>query len=410
MNAIAADSLPQDPPRRLAENVVHFARVLRAAGMPVGPGRVIDALKAVELVGLDRREDLFWTLHTTLVDRHEHSALFAQAFTIFWRNPQLLERAMAMLLPQVRQDGPPEESETLRRLAEAMAPAQEQTRKDEQEQERIEVDATLTFSDKELLYARDFEAMGLAELAEAKAAMKRLAMPLSEVPTRRWDRDPRGKRIDFRASMRASLRSGGRDLLIVRQERRMVPPPLVALCDISGSMERYSRVLLHFLHALSQQRERVHSFVFGTRLTNITRQLKHRDIDDALARVAASVEDWSGGTRIAVTLANFNRLWSRRVLGQGAVVLLITDGLDRDAGQGLEPEMERLQKSCRRLVWLNPLLRYEGFQPKALGIRAMLPHVDDFRPVHNLNALTDLVAALSRPPGTESREPAPWTT
>jgi uncharacterized protein with von Willebrand factor type A (vWA) domain len=166
------------------------------------------------------------------------------------------------------------------------------------------------------------------------------------------------------------------------------------LCDISGSMSRYSRMFLHFMHAITNDRDRVSTFVFGTRLTNITRHLRQKDVDVALAKVADAVEDWSGGTRIGLSLADFNINWSRRVLGQGAVVILISDGLDRDAGEGLPKEIERLHKSCRRLIWLNPLLRYEGFEPKSRGVRAMLPHVDDFRTVHNLNSLEDLAAAL----------------
>ena len=175
---------------------------------------------------------------------------------------------------------------------------------------------------------------------------------------------------------------------------REMHPPLVVLADISGSMSQYTRIFLHFLHALAEKRRRVHTFVFGTRLTNLTRQMRHRDPDEALENCSSAVKDWSGGTRIGDTLSEFNRLWSRRVLGQGAVVLLITDGLERDDVAGLAEEMERLRKSCRRLIWLNPLLRFDGFEARARGVRAMLPYVDEFRPVHNLNALSDLVASL----------------
>jgi len=184
---------------------------------------------------------------------------------------------------------------------------------------------------------------------------------------------------------------------LARRTRRRIPPPLVVLCDISGSMDRYARMLLHFLHAIANDRHRVHVLTFGTQLTNITRHLKHRDVDVALAKVTEAVADWSGGTRIGASLATFNRRWSRRLLGQNAVVLLISDGLDADGGAGLGFEMERLAKSCARLVWLNPLLRYAGFEARPAGIKAMLPHVDEFLPVHNLQSLTDLTAALSHP-------------
>jgi uncharacterized protein with von Willebrand factor type A (vWA) domain len=194
--------------------------------------------------------------------------------------------------------------------------------------------------------------------------------------------------------MRAASRTGGGLILPKFRSRREVHPPLVVLADISGSMSQYTRIFLHFLHALGEKRRRVHAFVFGTRLTNLTRQMRHRDPDQALADCSAAVQDWSGGTRIGEALGEFNRLWSRRVLGQGAVVLLITDGLERDDIGNLAEEMERLHKSCRRLIWLNPLLRFDGFEARARGVRAMLPHVDEFRPVHNLDALADLVASL----------------
>lgn len=212
---------------------------------------------------------------------------------------------------------------------------------------------------------------------------------------RRFRVDPSGWRVDMRRTLRASLRGGGAVIDLKRKRRLRRHPPLVVLSDISGSMERYSRMLLHFMHAVTSDRDRVHSFLFGTRLTNVTRQLRNRDIDVALRKVGDLVQDWSGGTRIGVCLQDFNLNWSRRVLGQGAVVLLITDGLDRDAAEGLERQMERLHKSCRRLIWLNPLLRYEGYEPLASGAQTIVRHVDDFRPIHNLESLGQLTLALA---------------
>ena len=257
------------------------------------------------------------------------------------------------------------------------------------------MDARFTVSGNEVLRAKDFAQMTAGELAEARKAISALRLPVDMVRTRRWRPDPKGQRIDPRATMRAAARTGGSLILPRFREPRLIHPPLVVLADISGSMSQYSRIFLHFLHALAEKRRRVHTFVFGTRLTNLTRQMRHRDPDAALADAALAVKDWSGGTRIGDTLNEFNRLWSRRVLGQGAVVLLITDGLERDDVAGLAEEMERLHKSCRRLIWLNPLLRFDGFQARARGVRAMLPHVDEFRPVHTLNALGDLCASLS---------------
>jgi uncharacterized protein with von Willebrand factor type A (vWA) domain len=386
--------MPQHKGRLLA-NLMHFARALRAAGLPVGPGKVIDAVAAVETVGIANRSDFYWTLHAVFVNRPDQRLVFDQAFHIFWRNPDLLKKMMALVLPELRLEGEPEpDSEMLRRLAEALNPGGAETR--EPQESEVEFDAAMTFSDRERLRMMDFEKMSLDELARAKAAIARLSLPIEDVPTRRFAPDPHGARADLRATLRASLRSGGL-VELKRKSRRRRPPPLVVVCDISGSMSRYSRVFLHFMHSVTNDRDRVHTFVFGTRLTNITRYLKYRDVDLALERVGEAVSDWSGGTRIGHCLAEFNRLWSRRVLGQGAIVLLISDGLDRDAGTGLAREMDRLHRSCRRLIWLNPLLRYEGFAPRSLGMRAMLPYVDEFRPVHNLASLEELIAALCAP-------------
>ncbi len=377
---------------RLVANLMHFARTLRAAGLPVGPGKVLDAVAAVEAVGITDRRDFYWTLHAVFVNRADQRVLFDQAFHVFWRNPELLKKMLSLVLPQMNVEMPQEQgAEMLRRLAEALHP--NQTARESEETE-LEFDAAMTFSDREQLQRMDFEKMSLDELARAKAAIARMRLPLFDVPTRRFAPDRRGARADMRATLRAALRSGGL-IELRRKSRRRRPPPLVVLCDISGSMSRYSRLFLHFMHSITNDRDRVYTFVFGTRLTNITRYLRYRDVDLALDRVAEVVADWSGGTRIGACLAEFNRLWSRRVLGQGAVVLLITDGLDRDAGTGLAHEMDRLHRSSRRLIWLNPLLRYEGFEPRSLGMKAMLPHVDEFRPVHNLESLETLVDVIS---------------
>jgi uncharacterized protein with von Willebrand factor type A (vWA) domain len=385
---------------RLAANIMHFARVLRAAGLPIGPGRVLDAVRAVETVGIDDRGDFYWALHAVFVNRRDQRELFDQAFHVFWKNPRILEKMMSMVLPSIRVPPDEDQKEMSRRLAEALSsgetPGEGESDDDEQEEPEIEFDAVMTFSDREILHEMDFEKMSTDEVRRAKAAIATMRLPIMRVPTRRFRADPSGRRIDMRATLRASLRSGGHDIPLARRSRRRRHPPLVIMCDISGSMSRYSRMLLHFMHAVTNDRDRVHTFLFGTQLTNITRHLRQRDVDVALARVGQAADDWSGGTRIGSCLAEFNLHWSRRVLGQGAVVLLITDGLDREGGGGLSLEMERLHKSCRRLIWLNPLLRYDGFQPKSMGMRAIMPHVDDFRTIHNLESLEDLAAALGR--------------
>ena len=382
---------------RIATNIMHFARVLRAAGLPIGPGKVIDAVQAVETSGIARRDDFYWTLHAVFVNRRDQRELFDQAFHVFWRNPQILERMMSMVLPSSQLgEEDAAESDLSRRIAEALtAGASPQNDIKTRETEEVEFDATLTFSQDEVLREMDFEKMSNAEIDAAKAAMRHMRLPVVEIPTRRFRADKTGARADMRATLRAALRSGG-DIIPMRwRKRRHRHPPLVVLCDISGSMERYARMLLHFLHAVTNDRDRVHTFLFGTRLTNVTRYLRYRDIDIALEKISDAVVDWSGGTRIGECLHDFNRFWSRRVLTQGAVVILITDGLDRDGGEGLAIEMDRLHRSSRRLIWLNPLLRYDQFQPKSQGIRAILPHVDEFRPVHNLESLAQLSHILS---------------
>ena len=383
---------------RFARNVMHFARALRAAGLPVGPGRVIEALRAVEAVGFASRQDLYWTLHSVFVNRRDQRELFDQCFHIFWRDPQLLERMMHLLLPTLEGEKPSQaQEEVSRRVAEALSPRQPGTGEGEEEEPpELEVDAVLTWSSRELLQAKDFEQMTADELAEARREIGRLRLPIMQVATRRFRPEAHGRRVDLRRTLRQSLRGGGAAIDLARRERRRRHPPLVILCDISGSMSRYSRMLLLFMHAITSDRDRVHCFLFGTRLTNVTRQLRNRDIDLALARIGGIVQDWAGGTRIGACLKEFNRVWSRRVLGQGAVVLLISDGLDRDAGHGLAAEMERLHKSCRRLIWLNPLLRFDAFAPISTGAKAMIRHVDDFRPAHSLGSLRELTAVLSR--------------
>lgn len=379
----------------LATNIMHFARTLRAAGLPIGPGRVLDALRAVELVGIQSRTDFYWTLHAVFISRRDQRELFDQTFHLFWRDPDLLVDTMALSVPSPADD----QEQVLRRIAEAMGATETNLTDDgtEEQEEAVESDAADSWSLREVLQTKDFEKMTAGEIRAAREHIRRLRLPIVALPTRRWRPDPAGARADMRASLRAALRSGGAIIPLRRRRRQRRHPPLVILCDISGSMDRYSRMFLHFMHAITGDRDRVHTFLFGTRLTNITRHLKHRDIDVALDKVSRAVEDWAGGTRIGQCLHDFNHDWSRRVLGQGAIVLFISDGLDRDAGAGLGAEMLRLHLSCRRLIWLNPLLRYEAFEPKSIGIRAIMPHVDEFRPVHNLDSLRTLIEILGRP-------------
>ncbi len=395
--------LPEDG--KLSHNITHFARALRKAGIPIGTGRVIDAIRAVQVAGFTARADFYWTLHACFVSRPEQRAVFGQVFRLFWRDPQYLEHMMSLLIPAVRgvqEDRRADAAE--RRAAEALLDGAEDRlpppSQPEGGVEQIDIDATTTMSQEERLKTLDFEQMTTAEVAQARRMLARLTLPVKPLASRRSVASHNGARIDLRRTLRASLRQGGEITTLARKQPAIRWPNLVVLCDISGSMSQYSRMVLHFLHAVANRRgqgwARVHGFTFGTRLTNITRHLRTRDVDAALARAGAEAQDWSGGTRIGASLHAFNRDWSRRVLGQGAVVLLITDGLDRDDAGDLAREMERLHLSARRLIWLNPLLRWEGFAPKATGIRAMLPHVDCFRASHSIASLEGLAAAIGR--------------
>ena len=376
---------------------MHFARLLRAAGLRVGSDRVIDCVRALEIAGAHqfppRRDDWYWTMSAVLLSRQEQRPIFDQAFRIFWRDPKLAERMMSLMLPQAYGQTPKPEQQQSQRLTDALF----NQKQEEAQSEKLELEARLTFSSREVLSRMDFDTMSAAELVEAKKMLAELRLPLPLIRTRRKKPSRKGKTIDLRKTLRESLREGGDIIPLVRAAPTELHPPLVVLCDISGSMNPYSRMFLHFLHAITNDRDRVAVFVFGTRLTNITRQLRHRDVDVAMAKVADAIKDWSGGTRIGASLREFNFRWGRRVLAQNACVLLVSDGLDREAGEGLGEEMERLAKSCRQLVWLNPLLRYDKFEARPAGVRAMLPHVDLFLPVHNLKSLVDLARTLSTP-------------
>lgn len=391
---------------KLANNIAHFARALRKAGLPIGPGRVLDAVRAVEVVGFSERVDFYWTLHACFVSRPEERVIYEQVFRLFWRDPKYLDHMMSLLLPSLQglQDDRAAAAAE-KRAAQALLDGVERDfpkRDDAKDEEaEIDIDASATMSNEERLKTLDFEQMSLEEAAEAKRMLARLSLPVKPLLTRRYCASTTGAKVDLRRTQRSSLRQGGEITRLALKAPRLRWPNLVVLCDISGSMSQYSRLVLHFVHAVANRQgqgwAQVHAFTFGTRLTNITRHLKTRDVDAALRAAGAEAQDWSGGTRIGACLAEFNRDWSRRVLGQGAVVLLITDGLDRDDTGQLSRQMERLHLSCRRLIWLNPLLRWDGFSPKAQGIRAMLPHCDALRAGHSVRSLEALGGVISDP-------------
>ena len=385
------------PGESFREHLILFVRTLRYAGRGLGPGDTRAARQAAAAVGIDDREDLRRALAASLVRSPRDAALFRQAFGLFFERPHVLESLgdLADAAGTADAGDGTDADDGLGRLAQALAAAGH-GRERPRETRRRECDRAGGASALEVLRRKDFEQMTGEERSMARAMLREAALPLASLRTRRFAIHPRGTRPDLRATLRRGVRQGGEFIELERRRRQRRPPPLVLLADISGSMSRYTRMFLHFAHALTARGGRVHTFLFGTRLTPVARRLRDRDPDRALALIADDIRDWDGGTRIAGCLHEFNRDWGRRVLGQGALVLLLTDGLERDPDERLGREMERLAKSCRRLVWLNPLLRYDGFSPRARGMRLMLPHVDDLVPAHDIDSLEDLTTRLAR--------------
>ncbi|MHC9234030.1 vWA domain-containing protein [Pseudooceanicola sp. 502str34] len=382
---------------------MHFARALRAAGLRVGPDRSAMALEALSAVNIADPREMRAALAACLTSGPADRAVFDAVFDRFWQDPARLEAALSQLLPGA-EGGPAHTPEAGDRRALAALLGGEEALSRPAEETRL--DAAETLSAEERLRQQDFDQMSAEELKQARAMIARLRLPAPALPARRHAPAARGAGVDRRAMLRTALRRGGEIGPLIRTAPGRRAPDLVAICDMSGSMQRYSRMMLHFLHAMMNAPRRprgggdpgwgqVHAFAFGTRLTNITRPLKQRDVDAALAAAAQEAPDWQGGTRIGGALHAFNRDWARRVLGPGAVVVLITDGLDRGDPAELAAEAARLRRLSRRLVWLNPLLRYDGFAPKARGVAALLPQVDAFRSAHSVQALDDVARLLS---------------
>jgi uncharacterized protein with von Willebrand factor type A (vWA) domain len=389
-------------PGNLLTHLLAFGYLLREMGVPVSPGQMVDVAAAVGPLPVTNRGDFKAALRCMLVLRREDVALFDAAFEFYWRTtPEhgLDTSLMEAILPMTRI---PRRHLRLRRR-----PRDEEPQEPKEEEEREEFDLQLTFSGTEVLRKKDFAQCSWEEVQACKALIQQMRWRIEERPTRRRQPDARGRALDFRRTLRRNMRYGGEVLQLSWRETRTTPRPLVVICDISGSMERYSRILLQFVHAITEGLGEVESFVFGTRLTRITRQLRHNDIDDSLDAVSKHVVDWSGGTRIGDAIKEFNYRWGRRVLHHGPVVLLISDGWDRGDATVLRREMDRLQRSCHRLIWLNPLLGTPGYEPLTVGMQAALPYVDDFLPVHNLVSLEQLgkqLSALSaRPPARRQR-------
>jgi len=378
---------------RIADNIAMFARLLRAAGLPAGPDKTTLATEAVLAVGIDDPKRFYWTLHSVFVARRAEHDLFNQAFVMFWRDPGFLDQLMSLMLPTARANQAQDDKALSRRMAEALFASRgsEAPRAEEQ----IEVHATGSWSGRARCQQKDFEQMSAAELREARRQIAAMTLPFERLRSRRFAQVSTRGTLDMRRMLRDMSARGPDYLRPAFRRRRWVRPPIIVLCDISGSMDTYARIFLHFIYALTNDRDRVHAFLFGTELTPISRLLKDRDPDAALLRVSGRVRDWSGGTRIGDCLRDFNQHWSRRISAQSATVLLFTDGLDRAGGEGLDRAARKLAANSRRLIWLNPLLRSADYAPLAEGAKALAPHVDEARACHNLSSLAALATALS---------------
>lgn len=384
-------------PNRITQHIIAFGRVLRRAGLEVATGQIIDAMRATQLIGLRSRADVYQALFSVFVTRREQVELFNQAFHLFWRAPSKLPQVMSLILPQLKMPETAQSKQSLRvkqALAENEAQIKPPQSRPKNEQKEA-VDLVLTYSPLEVLRKKDFAAFTNEEVVMARQLLSEMNWNIPSKRTRRFNPNAKGRMLDLRKTVRQSMRNEGELIQLSWRGNQTRMRDIVVLCDISGSMERYSRMLLHFIHTITAGMRRVETFVFGTRLTRITRYLKQRHIDDAVSSVSQKVNDWAGGTRIGDALKDFNYLWARRVLRSGAVVMVISDGWDRGDIPLFEREVARLSRNCYRLIWLNPLLGYENYEPLTRGIKAAMPYIDDFLPVHNLESLEQIGEVLS---------------
>ncbi|MBW3631907.1 MAG: VWA domain-containing protein [Chloroflexi bacterium] len=422
-NDSARPQLPPISPNLIQANLLTFGRRLRDAGLPVGSGQILSLVDALATIDVFRHDDVYHATRASVVTRPEQIPIFDLEFSRFWR--ELLGAKPAPLDPFVPQNAPSEPplpDVSKKKTEQKHTPEGADDEKDifhvsegeedsaAEEEFEASPDDVMLFSSREMLRRKDFSQCSPEEIAEARRIIEGFTWRLGTRKTRRRMRAKHGNFIDPRATLRGSLRHGGIPLELRRQKRKIRTRPLVVICDISGSMDRYARLLLRFVHALGQGLDNTEVFVFGTRLTRITRELRKRDVDTALTQVVSSVEDWSGGTRIGEAIKAFNFKWARRVLRSGATVVVISDGWDRGDPELLGREMARLQRSCRRLIWLNPLLGAPGYQPLTQGMRAAMPYIDEFLPIHNLQsleALADLLGQVEDEPPVRRFVPPP---
>ena len=380
---------------KLDKNVIFFARLLRASGISLSSDSILEAIESIKLVGVENKKSFFYALQTCLIKRPEDMKIFAQAFSLFWRNPKFRDRIRDLLLPQTRMQGAEEEKEELAKRIQDTLSTPENSKSRVVEEETLLIDTSGTASDNQLFKDKDFEMMSKDELQMASQSIKELLIKIPKRPFRRSENSSLGKKVSTRESLREAKRNFG-SVLPKLVKKKEVSRPVIVLLDISGSMENYSRMMIHFVHNLMQRHKKVHAFLFGTKLTNISFHIKNRDIDVALKEISKATNDWAGGTRIRDSIFTFNKKWIRRVSSSNSIIFLITDGLDRDHSTDLFNQMERLQKSCYKLVWLNPLLRFKDFLPKSISIKRILLNVDAFLPIHSIESMQNLTSLISK--------------
>ena len=380
---------------KLDKNVIFFARLLRASGISLSSDSILEAIESIKLVGIENKKSFFYALQTCLIKRPEDMKIFAQAFSLFWQNPKFRDRIRELLLPQTRMQGAEEEKEELAKRIQDTLSTPENSKSRVVEEETLLIDTSGTASDNQLFKDKDFEMMSKDELQMASQSIKELLIKIPRRPFRRSENSSLGKQVSTRESLREAKRNFG-SVLPKLVKKKEVSRPVIVLLDISGSMENYSRMMIHFVHNLMQRHKKVHAFLFGTKLTNISFHIKNKDIDVALKEISKATNDWAGGTRIRDSIFTFNKKWVRRVSSSNSIIFLITDGLDRDHSTDLFNQMERLQKSCYKLVWLNPLLRFKDFLPKSISIKRILLNVDAFLPIHSIESMQNLTSLISK--------------
>jgi len=374
---------------KILDNILRFIRLLRKSGVKVGSQSSIDALKAIKILKIGNRKEFYWALFSNLINRNEDKEIFDQCFYLFWQNPKIMEQMFNLLLPQIgNQKAPENNKKTIKRINDVIQ--KPNINKKEDQKDEIVFDAQMSWSNKSTIKSKDFEMMSLDEINIAKQEIKKLFIGLQKEKTRRLNKFYQGSKISPKDTLKRGIKNNGLVNLVYKNKLER-PKPLVILIDISGSMESYSRIMLFFSHLLMELNKNIEVFIFGTKLTKITKFLNNKDIDHSLYKIGISVTDWAAGTKIASSVRNFNQYWARRTLTHNQTLLLITDGLERDDENNLESEIKRLSMFTSNLIWLNPLLRYKDFEPKVKSIKTILKHVDKFIPIHNVDSIQNLV-------------------